>query len=182
MAPPQRPSQVHSSDGPGRSRRLHPSARAEGTSAPLVHIWQSPKIRGTSFWGPYNKEPINYYFGYYIRVPHFRKLPHGVAGAALDPEASSEGLKLTMLFRFKLPCFAQRVSTCWEAGFRTSFSFVLRFFREGLGKRTQFTPRQDGRCENGEAQGPQSHLQASCGSCCDVGGRDISLTIISSVK
>ena len=36
-------------------------------------IWQVyrefPKIRGTLFWGPYDKE--NNYLGYYIRVPFF---------------------------------------------------------------------------------------------------------------
>ena len=31
-------------------------------------------MRGTLFWGPYNKDPTNY-LGYYIRVPYFRKLP-----------------------------------------------------------------------------------------------------------
>ena len=36
-------------------------------------IWGFPKIRGTLFWGPYNKD---YYLGCYIRVPYFRKLPY----------------------------------------------------------------------------------------------------------
>ena len=50
-----------------------------------------PKIRGTLFWGPYNKDPtistrtlalgrhgftVSYYSGYYSRVPYFRKLPN----------------------------------------------------------------------------------------------------------
>ena len=46
MAAPQRPSQVHSSDGPGRGRRLHPSARAEGASAPWVQIWSRGSVKG----------------------------------------------------------------------------------------------------------------------------------------
>ena len=34
-------------------------------------MWEFPKIRGTSFWGPYTKDPT-----IYIRVPYFRKLPY----------------------------------------------------------------------------------------------------------
>ena len=35
-------------------------------------MWEFPKIGGTIFWGPYNKD-----LGYYIRVSYFRKLPCG---------------------------------------------------------------------------------------------------------
>ena len=50
------------------TRLLH-----SGTSSLLGRFWDFPKIRGTLFWGPYNKGPI--YLGYYIRVPYFRKRP-----------------------------------------------------------------------------------------------------------
>ena len=47
----------------------------------LIGIWEFPKIRGTLFWGPENKDPsIN--LGYYIRVPYFRKLPYHRADMA----------------------------------------------------------------------------------------------------
>ena len=36
-------------------------------------ISEFPKIRGTLFWDPYNKDPT---LGYYIRVPFCRKLPY----------------------------------------------------------------------------------------------------------
>ena len=40
---------------------LHPTAWAEGPStlaqAPLLHIWEFPKIRGTLLWDPYTKHP-----------------------------------------------------------------------------------------------------------------------------
>ena len=38
-----------------------------------IYIWEFPKIRGTLFGDPYNKDPT---VGYYIRVPYFRKLPY----------------------------------------------------------------------------------------------------------
>ena len=39
-------------------------------------MWDFPKIRGTLFWGPYNKDPTKcYYLGCYIRGPYFRKPP-----------------------------------------------------------------------------------------------------------
>ena len=41
--------------------------------------WEFPKIRGTLFWGPHNKDPNK--LGYYIRIPHFRKLAHSCSGA-----------------------------------------------------------------------------------------------------
>ena len=37
-------------------------------------IREFPKIRGTLFWGPYNKGSC--YSRDYIRVPYFRKLPY----------------------------------------------------------------------------------------------------------
>ena len=33
----------------------------------------APEIRGTSFWGPYNKDPT--ISGTLLGSPHFRKLP-----------------------------------------------------------------------------------------------------------
>ena len=51
----------------------------EGGGPGFPAIWEFPKIRGTLFWGPYNKDPTTY-LGYYIRVPYFRKLPFGVRG------------------------------------------------------------------------------------------------------
>ena len=47
---------------------------AGGSLRSTQHKWEFPKIRGTVFWGPYNKDPGSYYLGYYIRVPYFRKL------------------------------------------------------------------------------------------------------------
>ena len=41
-----------------------------------VLTWEFPKIRGTLFWVLII---WMYYFGYYIRVPYFRKLPHVLA-------------------------------------------------------------------------------------------------------
>ena len=35
-----------------------------------LSIWEFPKIRGTLFWGPYNKGSYN--LGCYIGVPYFR--------------------------------------------------------------------------------------------------------------
>ena len=40
----------------------------------MLFKWEFQKIRGTLFWGPYNKDP--YYLGYFLRVPYFRKLPN----------------------------------------------------------------------------------------------------------
>ena len=52
-------------------------------------IWEFPKIGGTLFGGPYNKDPT-IYLDYYIRVPYFRKLPYtqaqGLRSKALNPE------------------------------------------------------------------------------------------------
>ena len=44
-----------------------------------------PKIRGTLFWGPYNKDRIIYY----IRVPYFRKLPCSTDTAFFDFQEQS---------------------------------------------------------------------------------------------
>ena len=46
-------------------------AKGAGTCPSQLMIWEFPKVRGTLFRGPYNKDP--YYLGYYIGVPYFRK-------------------------------------------------------------------------------------------------------------
>ena len=40
----------------------------------MRYVGEFPKIRGTLFWGPYNKD--SYYLGYDIWVPYSRKLPY----------------------------------------------------------------------------------------------------------
>ena len=43
------------------------------------------EIRGTLFWGPYNKDPT-IYLRYKIRVPYFRKPPYYCEPQALGPK------------------------------------------------------------------------------------------------
>ena len=43
-----------------------------------VRIWEFPKIRGTLFWAPYNKDPT--IWGTTLGSPYFRKLPFTVRG------------------------------------------------------------------------------------------------------
>ena len=47
---------------------------SEGTGAARCANWDFPKIWGTLFWGPYDKDPT--ILGYYIRVPYFQKPPN----------------------------------------------------------------------------------------------------------
>ena len=41
--------------------------RSEHSCFAEASLWDFPKVRGTLFWGPYNKDPT--ILGYYIRVP-----------------------------------------------------------------------------------------------------------------
>ena len=47
------PAGLHLNFSPGRGSRL---ALRDSTWLPK-DIWESPKIRGTLLWGPYNKDP-----------------------------------------------------------------------------------------------------------------------------
>ena len=61
-------------------------------------MWGVSEIRGTLFWGPYNKDPT----GYYIRVPIFSETPMSASGLGVDVWwVRVGGVRISVVFDFR---------------------------------------------------------------------------------